>query len=66
MAGPIINSNDAFFYWLRPQILKIDDYVYVGLHYWGDPDLALPEGFHWGYLGNKDILFFIMFLRFLG
>jgi hypothetical protein len=42
------------------------DYAYVGLDFQGDPDLALPEGFHWGDLGKKDILFFIMFLWFLG
>jgi hypothetical protein len=31
VAGPIIKYNDAFFDWLRPQILMIDDYAYVGL-----------------------------------
>ena len=62
MAGPIIKYNDAFFDWLRPQILMIDDYVYAGLEFRGDLDLVLPEGFHWGYLGKKDIFLFIMFL----
>jgi len=65
VAGPIIKYNDAFFDWLRPQILMIDDYAYADLDFRGDPNLALPEGFHWGYLGKKDILFFIMFLWFL-
>ena len=63
---PIIKYNDAFFDWLRLQILMIYDYAYVGLDFRGDPDLVLPEGFHWGDVGKKDILFFIMFLWFLG
>jgi hypothetical protein len=42
VADAIIKYNDAFFDWLRPQILMIDDYVYVGLDFRGDPDLALP------------------------
>jgi hypothetical protein len=61
----IIKYNDAFFDWLRPQILMIDDYAYVGLDFRGDPDLVLPEVFHWGDLGKKYILLFIMFLWFL-
>jgi hypothetical protein len=43
VAGPIIRYNDAFFEWLRPQILMIDDYSYAGLDFRGDPDLALLE-----------------------
>ena len=66
VAGPIIKYNDAFFDWLRPQILMIDDYAYANMYFRGDPDLVLPEGFHWGDLGKKDIFFFIIFLWFLG
>jgi hypothetical protein len=66
VAGPIIKYNDAFFNWLRPQILMIDDYVYVVLEFWGDPDLGLLERYQWGDLGKKDILFFIVFCVFLG
>jgi hypothetical protein len=44
----------------------IDDYAYTGLDFRGDPDLALLEGFHWGDVGKKDILFFIVFYGFLG
>jgi hypothetical protein len=62
--GPIIKYNDAFFGWLRPQILMIYDYVYADLEFQGDPDLALPKGFQWGDLGKKDILFFIVFCDF--
>ena len=31
VAGPMIKYNDSFFDWLRPQMLMIDDYAYVGL-----------------------------------
>ena len=64
VASPIIKYNDAFFYWLRPQILMIDDYVYAYLKFQGDPDLVLHERFQWGDLGKKDILFFIVFCVF--
>jgi hypothetical protein len=33
VAGPIIKYNDSFFDWLRPQMLMIDDYAYVGLDF---------------------------------
>ena len=58
VAGPIIKYNDAFFDWLRPQILMIDDYAYVGLDFRGDPDLVLPEGSQWWNIGKKYFLFF--------
>ena len=64
--GPIIKYNDAFFYWLRPQILMIDDYAYADLEFWGDPNLSFPEGYQWEDLGKKDNLFFIVFCVFLG
>jgi hypothetical protein len=35
----------ALFDWLKPQILMVDDYAYVGLDFRGDPNLVLPEGF---------------------
>jgi hypothetical protein len=60
-AGPIVKYNDAFFDWLRPQILMIDDDAYVDLEFQGYPDLVLLEGFQWGNLGKKDIFFFIVF-----
>jgi hypothetical protein len=53
VAGPIIKYNDSFFDWLRPQMLMVNDYAYVGLEFQGDPDLALPEGAQWGDLGKK-------------
>ena len=51
--GPIIKYNDSFFDWLRPLMLMIDDYTYVGLYFQGDPDLALLEDAQWGDLGKK-------------
>jgi hypothetical protein len=33
VAGPIIKYNDIFFDWLRPQMLMVDDYAYVGLDF---------------------------------
>jgi len=33
VAGPIIKYNDSFFDWLRPQMLMIDDYTYIGLDF---------------------------------
>jgi hypothetical protein len=57
VAGPIIKYNDVFFNWLRPRLLMVDDYAYVGLDFRGDPDLVLLEGFQWGNLGKKHFLF---------
>jgi hypothetical protein len=57
VAGPIIKYNDSFFDWLRPQMLMVDDYAYVGLDFRGDPDLALPEDAQWGDLGKKYTFF---------
>jgi hypothetical protein len=63
VASPIIKYNDAFFDWLRPQILMVDDYEYGSLDFRGDPYLVLAEGFQWGDLGKKNIFFhFIMCL----
>jgi hypothetical protein len=62
VAGPIIKYNDAFFDWLRPQILMIADYVYVGLDFIGDPKLVLLERFQWRDLGKKNILVLWCFL----
>jgi hypothetical protein len=53
VARPIIKYNDSFFDLLRPQMLMIDDYAYVGLDFQGDLDLVLPEDTQWGDLGEK-------------
>jgi hypothetical protein len=54
---PIVRYNDIFFYWLRPQVLMVDDYAYPILEFQGDSDLVLPEGSQWGNIGKKHILF---------
>jgi hypothetical protein len=64
VTGPIVKYNDVFFDWLRPQMLMVDDYAYVGLDFRGDPDLVLPEGSQWGNLGKKYILFYNVFVIF--
>jgi hypothetical protein len=38
-------------------MLMVDDYAYARLEFRGDPDLALPEGAQWGYLGKKYTFF---------
>jgi hypothetical protein len=60
VVGPIIKYDDTFFNWLRPQMLMVDDYAYVGLDFRGYPDLVLPEGARWGELGKKYTIFFFL------
>ena len=37
-----VKFSDAFFIWLRDQMLMVEDYAYVGTNFIGDPDLPLP------------------------
>jgi hypothetical protein len=62
-ASPIVRYNDVFFYWLRTQMLMVDNYAYVGIEF-RDLDLSLLEGSQWGDIGKNEF-FFIMFLLFL-
>jgi hypothetical protein len=57
VAGPIIKYNDAFFDWLRPQMLMVNDYSYGRLDFQGDTDLAMLEGAQWGDLSKKYTFF---------
>jgi hypothetical protein len=50
---PTVTYGPTFFQWLRDQIIMIEDYTYVGADFCGDPNLALPEGSHWGDIGKK-------------
>ena len=43
----------SFFYWLRDQILMIEDYAYEGAEFKDNPDLPLPPGAQWGDIGKK-------------
>jgi hypothetical protein len=53
VTGPIVRYDDLFFDWLQGQVLMIEDYVYAGLDFHDDPDLALPEDAQWGDIGKK-------------
>ena len=44
---------DAFFRWLRDQILMVEDYAYACINLTSDPDLPLPPGGNWGDIGKK-------------
>jgi hypothetical protein len=55
-----VKYDDAFFNWLGPQTLMIDDYAYAGLEFQGDPNLVLLEGSQWGDLGKKGICVFFL------
>jgi hypothetical protein len=52
---PIVKYDDVFFQWLRNPLLMVEYYAYVGVDFHGDPDLALPDGSQWGYIGKKEI-----------
>ena len=52
--GRVANPYPAgFFSWWRRQIVAIDDYPYVGIDFWGDPDMPLPPGSAYGNIGNE-------------
>jgi hypothetical protein len=59
VAGPIVRYNDVFFDWSRNYMLMVDDYVYGGLEFQGDPYLALLEGSQWGDICKKDIFIYL-------
>ena len=51
---PIVKYDEAFFQWLRYQLIMVEDYAYVGMKFYGDPNLALLEGFQWGDISKKE------------
>ena len=51
--GAKVKFEATFFRWLSDQILVIEDYTYEGTEFTGDPDLPLPPGTQWGYIGKK-------------
>ena len=60
-----VKLEATFFCWLHEQILLIEDYAYPGTEFRGDPDLPLPLGSQWGYIGKKkNPKMLIMFLYF--
>lgn len=64
VTGPIIKYNDVLFNWLRPHMLMVYDYAYVGLEFRGDPDSVLLKGSQWGNIGKNHILFLYCFPNF--
>ena len=44
--------NDDFYIWWERQLLALENFLYVGMDFRGDPDLVLPLGGAWGELGN--------------
>ena len=48
-----VKFGDPFFQWLRDQLLMVEDYVYTGTDFSGDPDLLLPPSGQWGDIGKK-------------
>ena len=48
-----VKFGDAFFRWLRDQMLIVKEYAYVGTYFTGDPDLPLPPGGQGGDIGKK-------------
>ena len=60
----VVNYDDIFFWWLRNQLIMVEDYAYIRIDFHGDPDLALPEGSQWGDIGKKEIFIYMMFLIF--
>ena len=48
-----VKFGDAFFKWLRDQMIMVEDYAYAGIDFTGDLDLPLPLGEQWGDIGKK-------------
>ena len=53
-----------FFPWWWGQIISIDDYLYVGIDFRGDPDMPLPPGVAYGDIGNESQTHFLSFLNY--
>ena len=63
--GRVANPYLAnFFPWWRQQIFAIDDYPYVGIDFWGDPDMPLPPEAAYGDIGNESQTLFLCFLNY--
>ena len=63
--GRVSNPYPAdFFPWWQRQIIAIDDYPYVRIDFWGDPDMPLPPGETYGDIGNDSQTLFLIFLNY--
>ena len=66
--GPKVNYGPGFFFWLRNQLLMVEDYAYEGADFCDDLELDLPEGEVWDDQGNKrhyPLVFFIFCIYFI-
>ena len=50
MANPY--PTDFFLWWCR-KIIAIDDYPYEGIEFHGDPDMPIPPGYAYRYIGKN-------------
>ena len=50
-----------FFPWWQRQIISIDDYPYVGIDFYGDPDMLLPPEVAYGDIGKESQTHFLSF-----
>ena len=48
-----VKFGDPFFWWLRDQLLMVENYAYAGTNFSGDPDLPLSPSGKLGNIGKK-------------
>jgi hypothetical protein len=56
--------NEEFFFWWRRQVITIEDNLYVGIDYRGDPNIPLPPASAYGDIGKKCFYIFNFFVFF--
>ena len=62
--GSKVKYGSVFFHWLDDQLLMVEEYVYAGTDFRGDPDLPLPVGSQWGDIAKKTTQDFDYFFHF--
>lgn len=62
---PKTNFDDDFFLWWEQQVISIEDYLYAGMDFRGDPDLVLPPDAAWGAINKNIFKFFKLFYFFV-
>ena len=60
-----VKYESAFFRWLEDQLLMVEDYVYEGAEFIGNPDQPLPAGTQWCDIGNKKLQDIYCFFHFV-
>ena len=58
--------DDDFYIWWERQLPTLEQFLYAGMDFRGDPDLVLPPGGAWGELGKSFLIFniFKFFMNF--